>query len=103
MKIELLYFDGCPSWQVGLENLNSALQANGLDMPVERVQVLDDDDAAQKKFLGSPSFRINGVELWDEQRDVYSLSCRVYATPEGMRGSPTVSMLQGEIRRMINE
>jgi hypothetical protein len=29
MKIELLYFDGCPSWQAGLENLKAALQQEG--------------------------------------------------------------------------
>jgi hypothetical protein len=72
MKIELLYFDGCPSWQTGLENLRSALQAIGLDLPVKLVQVLDGDDAARKKFLGSPSFRVNGVDLWEEKRDTYS-------------------------------
>jgi len=103
MKVELLYFDGCPSWQSGLQNLHSALEANGLDVSVELVQVMDNDDAARKKFLGSPSFRINGVDFWDEERDAYSLSCRVYATPEGMKGSPSVSMLQGEIRRMMRE
>ena len=68
MKIELLYFDGCPSWQVGLENLRSALYAEGLDVPVELIGVLDDVDAAQKRFLGSPSFRVNGIELWDEKK-----------------------------------
>ncbi len=97
MEIELLYFDGCPSCQSGLQNLHSALKANGLDLSVELVQVLDNDDAAQRKFLGSPSFRINGVDLWDERRDTYSMSCRVYATPEGMKGSPSVSMLQDAI------
>lgn len=99
MKVELLYFDGCPSWQSGLENLHSALQANGLDVSVELVQVLDNDDAARRKFLGSPSFQINGVDLWDEQRDVYSMSCRVYATPEGIKGNPTRRMLVDAIRR----
>ncbi len=102
MKIELLYFDGCPSWQSGLKNLQSVLKANGLVVSVELAQVFDNDDAARKKFLGSPSFRINGIELWEEQRDVYSMSCRVYATPEGMKGSPTGSMLQEEIRQAIN-
>ena len=100
MKIELLYFDGCPSWQSGLQNLNSALKANGLDVPVELVKVLDNDDAARKKFLGSPSFRINGIDLWAEERDTYSLSCRVYATPQGVKGSPSVSMLQEAIRKL---
>jgi len=82
IKVELLYFDGCPSWQSGLQNLHSALDANGLDVSVELVQVLDNDNAARRKFLGSPSFRINGIDLWNEERDTYSLSCRVYATPE---------------------
>jgi inosine-uridine nucleoside N-ribohydrolase len=82
MKVELLYFDGCPSWQSGLQNLHSALQANGLDVSVELVKILDNDDAARKKFLGSPSFRVNCVDLWDEEREVYSMSCRVYATPD---------------------
>ncbi len=101
MKIELLYFDGCPSWQSGLQNLHFALKANGLDLSVELVEVLDNDDAARRKFLGSPSFCINGVDLWDEQRDTYSMSCRVYATPEGMKGSPSVSMLQDAILRTV--
>lgn len=101
MKVELLYFDGCPFWQSGLQNLHSALEANGLDVSVELVQVLDNDDAARSKFLGSPSFRVNGIDLWNEERDTYSLSCRVYATPEGMKGSPSIAMLQDTIRHCI--
>jgi hypothetical protein len=102
MKVELLYFDGCPSWQSGLQNLHSALEANGLDVFVELVQVLDNDDAARRKFLGSPSFRVNGIDLWNEERDTYSLSCRVYATLEGMKGSPTRQMLEEAIRQAID-
>ena len=101
MKVELLYFDGCPSWQSGLQNLHSALKANGLEVSVELVQVMDNDDAARKKFLGSPSFRVNGGDLWEKKRDTYSLSCRVYATPEGMKGSPSVSMLREAIRQAV--
>jgi hypothetical protein len=102
LKIQLLYFDGCPSWQSSLMTLHAALKADGLDESVELVQVLDNDDAARKKFLGSPSFRVDGVDLWNEERDTYSLSCRVYATPEGMKGSPSVSMLREAIRQKVN-
>lgn len=100
MKIELLYFDGCPSWQGGLENMKAALLMDGLNVPVELIRIVDDDDAARKKFLGSPSFRVNGVDLWEEERDTYSLSCRIYATPEGMKGGPTVEMLRDAIQRL---
>jgi len=103
IKVELLYFDGCPSWQSGLQNLHSALEANGLDVSVELVQVMDNDDAARRKFLGSPSFRVNSIDLWNEERDTYSLSCRVYVTPEGTKGSPTVLMLQDAIYQAIDE
>jgi len=99
MKIELLYFDGCPSWEHGLENLEIVLQEEGVSASVEMVKVLDDDEAAQQKFLGSPSFRVDGVDLWQEERDVYSLSCRVYPTPNGVKGFPTVDMLREQLRR----
>jgi hypothetical protein len=101
VKIELLYFDGCPSWHTGLENLKTALQMVQLDDPVKLIKVKDDPDAARLKFLGSPSFRVDGRELWPEQRESYSLSCRVYSTPEGLKGNPTVGMLRKALSKFI--
>lgn len=99
MKIQLLYFDGCPSWQSALQNLHSAIRAMGLNPSVELVQVMDDDDAVQKKFPGSPSFRINGIDLWPQELDTNSMSCRLYVTPDGLKGSPTVSMFREALGR----
>jgi hypothetical protein len=101
MKIELLYFDGCPSWQDGLKNLQTALRAEGMEDSVKLVKVQDDADAARQMFLGSPSFRINDVELWPEERESYSLSCRLYATQQGMRGSPSVEMLREKLCQVV--
>ncbi|MCL4561495.1 MAG: hypothetical protein M1281_12885 [Chloroflexi bacterium] len=98
MKIELLYFDGCPSWQTGLDKLKTALLMEHFGDSVELIKVKDDSDAARLKFLGSPSFRIDGQDLWPEERDTYSLSCRVYTTPEGLKGWPSVDMLREKIR-----
>jgi len=94
MKIQLLFFDGCPSWQMGLENMKTALEMEQLDHSIDLVKVEDDSEAARLKFLGSPSFRVNGQDLWPEERDTYALSCRVYKTSEGMIGWPTVEMLR---------
>ena len=100
MKIQLLYFDDCPSWQSGLENLKTAFRIEGIDASIVLTTVVNNDDAAHLKFLGSPSFQIDGQDLWPEDRDSYSLSCRVYSTPEGMRGFPTVEMLRGKLITM---
>ncbi|WKZ52592.1 MAG: hypothetical protein QY329_07605 [Anaerolineales bacterium] len=101
MKIELLYFDGCPSWESGLKNLQTALQEEGLSTAVEMVKVESDEDAARLKFLGSPHFRVDGMDLWHEERDVYSLSCRVYPTPNGIKGYPTVQMLKEKLHAVV--
>lgn len=98
MKIDLLYFDGCPSWQSSLENLKAALEAEGLAADIRLVRVEDDVEATRLKFLGSPSFQADGQDLWPEERRRYNLSCRVYTTSQGMKGVPIVEMLQEKLR-----
>ena len=98
MLIELLYFDGCSSWQDALENLKTALGVEGLQAEICLVRVEDDAEAARSKFLGSPSFRVDGVDWWPEERKRYNMSCRVYLTPLGMKGAPTVEMLREKLR-----
>ena len=99
MEIKLFYFDGCPTWQVGLENLKAALAAEGLEARIRLVKVADDDEAARLMFLGSPSFRVDGVDWCPEDRKRYNLSCRVYQTPQGLKGTPTVEMLREKLRQ----
>jgi len=97
MKIQLLYFDDCPSWQTALQNLKAACELEGLAWPIELVEVRD-EDAAPLRFLGSPSLVVDGEDLWPEPRQAYYMSCRMHGTPEGMRGWPTVDMLRVRLR-----
>ncbi len=97
MNVELLYFNGCPSWEAGLKNLQEALRAGQINAEIQLILIESDDEARTEKFLGSPSFRINGQDLWPEERESYHLGCRVYATENGLRGAPTVSMLRSKI------
>ena len=98
MKIELLYFNGCPSWKAALSNLETALATEAVEAEIQLIEVVDRDQAARLKFLGSPSFCVNGQDWWPEARETNNLSCRVYATPQGMRGVPTVEMLRKKIQ-----
>jgi hypothetical protein len=98
MKIDLLYFDGCPSWKDALVNLKAALAAEGLEADIQLVNVADDEEASRLKFLGSPSFQINGVDFCPEERQSYNLSCRVYPSPQGMNGAPTIELLREKLR-----
>ena len=102
LKVELLYFDGCPNWPAGLANLKSALQDADLDAQVQLVKIEDVVRAKRERFLGSPSIRVEGADLWPEERDEYFLECRVYQTPQGMKGSPTVEMIRQKLANVLS-
>lgn len=103
MKVEILHIDDCPSWQDGVSNMEEALLAEKLLAHINLVLVKDDQQAKRLKFLGSPSFRINGEDLWPEERTQYALGCRIYPTPTGMKGVPTVEMLREKIRTHLRK
>jgi hypothetical protein len=97
MQINLLYFKDCPSWQQGFDNLKTALAEEGMEADICLAQVEDNNEAERLRFLGSPSFQVNGADLWPEERAAYALSCRVYSTPQGLKGAPTVKMLREKL------
>jgi hypothetical protein len=100
MQIEFLYFDECRSWETGLQNLKSALQQEGVVADINLIKVHDDGEGMRFKFLGSPSFLVNGLDLWNETRETFALSCRLYPTPGGMKGWPTVKMLREKLHTL---
>jgi len=102
MEINLLYFDGCPSWQIALANLQTALKEVGLDIPINLIKIKSDQDAEGFKFLGSPSFQVNGKDFWPDDRQSYSMNCRVYGTPLGLKGWPTVDMFRQKLLSLKN-
>jgi hypothetical protein len=94
VKVELLYFDGCPNWMVADERLHAALEAVGQDtLQVERVLVTTPEDAEQRRFVGSPTVLIDGRDPFGEGALPVGLTCRLYRTPTGSSGAPTVEQL----------
>ncbi len=95
VKVELLYFDGCPSYLLAEGRLRQILAERGLDTGIEMVRVDTDEAARSLRFLGSPTIRIDGTDLFPtgELMDG-ALGCRMYATPEGLAGAPTAEMIE---------
>lgn len=90
MKIELLYFDGCPNHEALLSRLRELLGRAGISSTVEMVNVPDAGAAERQRFLGSPTLRVDGrdVEPRAELRTDFGLKCRLYRTESGVAGSP---------------
>ncbi|MCQ3945102.1 MAG: thioredoxin family protein [Anaerolineae bacterium] len=86
-----------------MQNLKSAMIQEGLIADIDLVKVHDDVEATRFKFLGSPSFLVNGSDLWQETRETFALSCRIYATPNGIKGFPTVNMLREKLHSLVEQ
>jgi hypothetical protein len=67
MKVELLYFDGCPSHERLLPRLRELVAEAGPDGQVELRRVETIDEAERERFLGSPTVRVDGRDVDPER------------------------------------
>jgi hypothetical protein len=98
MRVELLWWEGCPSTAEALEDVRRVLREEGVDAEPEMVEVTSDEQAREERFPGSPTIRIDGEEaipaedgeeaIPAEDGEPFSLTCRIYRLRDG-RVSPT--------------
>jgi hypothetical protein len=93
MQVSVLYFADCPNWRDAGQRLCQALDLIGRpDANIRFVAVETEADAAAVGFAGSPTFTLDGVDLFGPA-PAGGLTCRVYATPGGLAGVPEVADL----------
>ena len=92
MRIELLYFEDCPHWETAHQRLARVATARGLK--VTRRLVATAEAAEAIGFRGSPTILIDGRDPFALGDEAVGLFCRVYRTPHGPAGSPTIAQLQ---------
>jgi hypothetical protein len=87
-RIELLWWEGCPSTERTLADLRAALTDLGLDPgAIEMREMATEQQAVEERFPGSPTIRIEGVDPFPAD-DMPGLTCRIYRRADG-RPSPT--------------
>ena len=86
MRVELLYFDGCPSYERLLPRLSEL--AAGAEVELRRVESIE--AAERERFLGSPTVRVDGVDVDPAaaSREDFGLKCRLYRSGDGTSGLP---------------
>jgi hypothetical protein len=96
MHVELLYWEGCPSYPEAKALLEEVLRERGLDAPVELREVRTHDEAVALRFPGSPTIRVDGRDVDPVGAEsTPALTCRIYRFPDG-RVSPVPSRQQLE-------
>lgn len=90
--VTLLYFDGCPSWQTTDQRLRDL--ADELDLTITLEKVDTPEAAEARSFRGSPTILVDSRDVFATGDEPVGLACRIYQTPDGPAGSPTVEQLR---------
>jgi hypothetical protein len=92
LRIELLYFEGCPGSTQVLGTLENVVVQEGFSAEILSMIPNPDD---WSDFPGSPTILVNGEDLFPAERwATRATSCRIYATPEGPKNHPTATMVR---------
>ena len=98
MDVTLVYFENCPNWRIAEQRLG-VIAAERPDVVVSRHRVETVEEAERFGFHGSPSIVVDGVDVFAEPGAGVGLSCRVYRTPDGLAGAPTMEQLRAALGR----
>ena len=98
-RIEFLYFDDCPNHVTARALLDEVIAEKAPGTPVEVINATDPAVAAAHRFPGSPTIRVDGVDVMPGYVDPgdYTPRCRVFPTPEGLRGVPPREWLEAAL------
>ena len=89
-RVEFIWFDGCPSHEPARALLDDVIAAVAPGTLVAAIDASDPEIAAAHRFPGSPTIRVDGVDIDPDFVDPgdYAPRCRLFRTSEGLRGVP---------------
>ncbi len=99
MRVQLVYFDGCPNVEAARHNLRHALAKHRLTGPIEIVCTSASDAPLELRGWGSPTILVNGVDVGGEPAPS-GPSCRLYRSPDGrIQGFPPLPLIEAALIR----
>ena len=96
--IEFLYFPGCPHAEEALRLTRGVVNRLLPGREVAMVAIETGAEARSRKFRGSPSILVDGIDIEGGNVDAGGLSCRIY---EGGSGVPPEWMIEAGILRAL--
>jgi hypothetical protein len=89
-RVEILYFEGCPNHEPARMLVERLARQLRIEPEIRLVEIADPDAAVELRFLGSPTVRVDGVDVEPgaEERRVFALACRIYRGEGGVAEQP---------------
>ena len=98
MDIELLVVEDCPHAPAAAALLRHALDDLGLrDIAYRTTTITTEEQAVERGFAGSPSFHVNGNDVFPLPGNPTAVACRLYPTAAGRAGTPGLADLRSAL------
>ncbi len=104
LSIRFLHTRGCHGYQKAMSELEVALEEAGLPVRFEVILVNSQIMAEEYRFIGSPTIRINDVDIEPEAVDVERFgltSCRPYFWKDKFYDYPPKDMILAAIKEHL--
>ncbi len=99
MKIELIYFDGCPNIGPARDSIRAACEILGVEPEWAEWNQNDSNVPDYVAGYGSPTILVNGKDVDGSKAECCSTgNCRIY--PD-LSGVPSVDMILGAMKEQI--
>lgn len=100
MKIELLFVQTCSRWKSALARLREVLREEQMSAPVQIIEVKNQEEAVRRRFLGSPTIRIDDYDIEPKasDRSDFGLGCRTYSDEDALYEVPSKEMIRRAVR-----
>lgn len=99
IRVEILAREDCPNRGMAVVVVEQALERSGVAAELKLVEVRSEAQAKRRRFLGSPSVLVDGIDVEPgsiDQTD-YTLACRVYRCGHGIQGWPQEAWIRSAL------
>lgn len=100
-SVELLWFSDCPNHESARRVVRDLIDRIVPDATFRDIDATDPGVATAMRFPGSPTIRVDGVDIDPSYVDPedYTPRCRLYRTRDGLRGLPEADWIADSLRR----
>jgi mercuric ion transport protein len=102
VKFEVFYIADCPNHQPVVDRVREVLRSAAMSERIEEVEVCTSAEAEALRFIGSPTVRVNGLDVEPEARAVhhFGMGCRSYLDNGRRSGLPSVDLIRRSLPDM---
>jgi len=102
MRVELLYWEADPHYMTARQRLVEVLTEDAFETPIQMIAVSSVDDAELLDFRGSPTIRIDGIDIHPEPPGEIGLVVRAYPADDETGDSqpvPSKRLIRAAVER----